>query len=143
MNQSPREAVFREALEETGFEVSVLKVAAVFDRAGLRRAAGDVAQGEQPVDMERARRHMPRTTCRPRSRSAASCRTRSAACSRITATPACRPNSINRAGLDHSRFRINRHSRASGNPGQPLRHSSLDPRFRGRDGEVWWQAIAF
>jgi ADP-ribose pyrophosphatase YjhB (NUDIX family) len=33
VNQSPREAVIREALEETGFDLSVLKLAAVFDRA--------------------------------------------------------------------------------------------------------------
>ncbi|HEX6440602.1 MAG TPA: NUDIX hydrolase [Stellaceae bacterium] len=33
VNQSPREAVIREVREETGFEVSVLKLAAVFDRS--------------------------------------------------------------------------------------------------------------
>lgn len=33
VNQSPREAVIREAREETGFDVSVLKLAAVFDRS--------------------------------------------------------------------------------------------------------------
>jgi ADP-ribose pyrophosphatase YjhB (NUDIX family) len=33
VNQSPREAVVREVLEETGFAVSVRKLAAVYDRA--------------------------------------------------------------------------------------------------------------
>jgi ADP-ribose pyrophosphatase YjhB (NUDIX family) len=33
VNQSPRESVIREVLEETGFEISVRKLAAVYDRA--------------------------------------------------------------------------------------------------------------
>jgi hypothetical protein len=38
--------------------------------------------------------------------------------------------------LEHYRFRLNRHSRESGNPGPLFRRMPLDPRFRGGDGSV-------
>ena len=38
------------------------------------------------------------------------------------------------------RFRLNRHSRASGNPEPPFRRVPLDPRFRGGDEGVSFQS---
>jgi hypothetical protein len=40
------------------------------------------------------------------------------------------------AVLEHYRFKLNRHSRESGNPGPPFRRVPLDLRFRGVDGNV-------
>ena len=41
-----------------------------------------------------------------------------------------------RACLEQDRFKLDRHSRESGNPGLPHRRLPLDPRFRGGDGSV-------
>jgi hypothetical protein len=38
--------------------------------------------------------------------------------------------------LEPDRFKLNRHSRESGNPEPPFRRLPLDPRFRGGDGSV-------